>query len=194
LPENWRIVLDPLLLNTGPRGNGFYHSAEYLNQLVISYTPDILANRAFVVIGAAACLIFLWLRFSINELSKQAEDQSGHTPIEITPYLLVNVVILVPSAIFLSAVSVFLNVLLRNKYSAYMISIGLAAGLYYLYSVGYNSVIYNPLLYQLWQYEDLGEGWILWHRLCCLAIASICLALAVALFERRRRRSVVVDS
>ena len=363
LPQNWRALLDPMLLNSGYSG-GFGLSADYLNQLVISYSPTMMANRALMLMCAALGLTILYLRFAINERS-QAEkftalnlstaDQGiyfdaatlhetpshlkvsshvvdllpsvtraneglsafveklraaldvefrllraerslvvllplvivlstleiafyrvvpefsysatyasntantlllfiigitvfytgeamhrdrelriepvlwstpapnsvillskflvtvvlsfiliglvgltalviqlvrGHSPVEITPFVLVYGFVLMPGAIFVAAVSVFLNVLLKNKYLAYVVSIGIAAGLFYFYSVGYNHWLYNPLLYRLWTYVDLtgagnNQATILWHRVYCIAIAAACLALAHLLFERR---------
>jgi hypothetical protein len=40
-------------------------------------------------------------------------------------------------------VAVLANVVLRNKHVAYVFSIGTAAGLFYLYSNGYNHWLYN---------------------------------------------------
>ena len=74
----------------------------------------------------------------------------GHTPVEIQPYSFAYLIILIPNIVFLTAVSVSLNVLLRNKYLTYVISIGTGAALFYLYNVGYNHWLYNPLLYRLW--------------------------------------------
>ena len=51
-----------------------------------------------------------------------------------------------------------LNVLLRDKYFAYAVSIGLGGALFYLYSIGQNHWLYNPLAYRLWSYADLTSG------------------------------------
>jgi ABC-2 type transport system permease protein len=364
LPENWRVFLDPMLMNFLPSGNGFGHSADFLNQLVISYSPIMIANRVLVVMCAAVCLAILYLRFAFNERSAQVEDFTmlslstanpgiyydaatfetarssnyvevnspeavslpavsrtndgispavskligalfvefrllraerslivllplaivlstleitffrvvpeisysatyasntantlllfiigstvfytgeamhrdrelriepvlwstpahnsvillskflvtlllslsliglvgltamvvqalkGHTPIEITPFVLVYGVVLLPAVIFIGGVSVLLNVLLKNKYVAYVVSIGTSAGLFYLYGVGYNHWLYNPLLYRLWHYADLNQAMIMWHRLYCIAIAGACLTLAHILFERKSK-------
>ena len=111
----------------------------------------------------------------------------GHTPIDFSAYLMVYGVVLVPGIIFVTAFVVVLNASLRNKYLAYVVAVGTGAGLFYLYSVGYNHWLYNPLLYQLWQYQDLASARILWYRLYCLIVAVACLALAHLLFERRSR-------
>ena len=109
----------------------------------------------------------------------------GHMPVDVLAYVTVYGVVLVPGIIFLNAVVVALNVLLRNKYLAYVVAIGAVAGLYYLYSVGHNHWLYNPLLYQLWKYPDLISGTIPVSRLYCLIVATVCLAIARLLFERR---------
>jgi ABC-type transport system involved in multi-copper enzyme maturation permease subunit len=361
LPEDLRVFLDPMLMNFGPSGNGFGHSADFLNQLVISYSPIMIANRALVVTCAAVCLAILYLRFAFNERSAQVENftslsltpasdgiyydaaafeaarganspevmslpavsrtndgipqsvrkliaalevefrllraerslivllplaivlstleitvfrvvpeisysatyasntastlllfiigiivfytgeamhrdrelriepvlwstpvpnsvillskflvtfllsflliglvgltamlvqaMRGHTPVEITPFVLVYGVVLLPGVFFIAGVSVFLNVLLRNKYLTYVVSIGTSAGLFYLYGIGYNHWPYNPLLYRLWAYADLNQATIFWHRLYCIAIAGACLGLAHILFERKSKSS-----
>ena len=109
----------------------------------------------------------------------------GYTPIELSPYLLINAIVVVPGVIFLTAVVTALNVVLRNKYVAYVVAIGAGAALFYLYNRGYNHWLYNPLLYRLWKYPDLTTGTILTYRLYCLALAVACLALAHLCFERK---------
>ena len=98
-------------------------------------------------------------------------------------------VVLVPGIIFMVSFVVALNVLLRNKYAAYAIAIGTGVGLFYLYSTGYKHWSYNPVLFQLWTYQDLTSGRILAYRVYWLAIAAACLALAHLLFERRSSQS-----
>lgn len=118
----------------------------------------------------------------------------GDTPLEVSAYLSVYTVILFPSIAFVTAASIALNVLLRDKYFAYAVSIATGVGLFYLYSQGYNHLLYNPLLYKLWGYADLTGGTkqatILLHRVYCLAIGGVCLALAHFFFERRSTKGL----
>jgi len=109
----------------------------------------------------------------------------GHTPVEFSAYLMVYGVVLVPGIIFVTALVVLLNTLLRNKYLAYLVAVGIGVGLFYLYSAGYKHWLYNPLLYQLWQYQDLASVRIFSYRLYCLIAAVACLTLAHLFFERR---------
>jgi ABC-type transport system involved in multi-copper enzyme maturation permease subunit len=120
----------------------------------------------------------------------------GHTPIEIQPFLITYSVILVPSLLFLTAISVALNVLLRNRYLVYVVSVGTGAGLFYLYSIGYKHWLYNLLLYQLWKYADLtgagnNQARIFLQRLYCLGIASACLSLAHIFFQRKSTKGLI---
>lgn len=122
----------------------------------------------------------------------------GHAPLEVSAYLTVYTAILFPSVVFMTAASTALNVLLRDKYLAYAVSIATGVGLFYLYSQGHNSWLYNPLLYQLWKYADLtgsggNQATILTHRIYCLAIASACLSLALLFFQRRSTKRFMVD-
>lgn len=109
----------------------------------------------------------------------------GYTPIDVSAYVFINGVVVVPAVVFLTSFVVALNVLLRNKYLVYVVAVGTGAGLVYLYNVGYKHWSYNPLLYQLWKYHELTSGTILAYRLYCLALAAACLVLAHVLFERR---------
>ncbi len=109
----------------------------------------------------------------------------GYTPVDVSAYLIINVVVVVPAVVFLTSFVVLLNVLLRNKYLVYVVAVSTGAGLIYLYNISYKHWSYNPLLYQQWKYHDLTSGRILAYRLYCLALAAVCLALAHVLFERR---------
>src|SRR5215213_91894 len=108
----------------------------------------------------------------------------GYTPVDVSAYLIINGVVVVPGVVFLTSFVVALNVLLRNNYVVYVVAIGAGVGLVYLYNLGYKHWSYNPLLYQLWTYSNLTDATMLAHRLYCLALAAACLALAHVLFER----------
>ena len=117
----------------------------------------------------------------------------SHTPIDVIAYLRVYGIILLPGAVVLTALALLLTVILRNKYLVYVVSIGTAVGLFYLYSMGHNHWLYNPVLYGLWTSASLIDGVamqsILWNRLYWLAIAVGCLALAHLIFPRRNGRT-----
>jgi ABC-type transport system involved in multi-copper enzyme maturation permease subunit len=366
LPFRWRIMLDPMLLGASLPGNGFLHSAEFLNQYVVRYTTEMIVNRVAMILLAALCLVILYVRFTIAERSGNEEKLAtlnlstarervyypesspatrldelddtallphvalpnvarlnrgiranlnkliaalsvefrllraerslvvvmplaivlsvlevafyniapdvsysaayatntakllmlfllgitifytgealhrdrevriepvlwaapapnnvlllskflatllltcslivavgiaaiaiqvlrNHTPIDVLAYVRVYGLILLPSTIFITAVVVLANIVLRNKHVAYVFSIGTAAGLFYLYSTGYNHWLYNPVLHGLWTYADLAgaghnQSTILIHRIYCLAVAGACLWLAHIFFQRK---------
>ena len=81
----------------------------------------------------------------------------GHTPVDISAYLITYSVVLLPTIVFVTAVSLALNVWLRNKYFTYAASIAIGIGLLYLYSVGHNHWLYNPVVYGLWSSADLQD-------------------------------------
>jgi ABC-2 type transport system permease protein len=123
----------------------------------------------------------------------------GHAPLELEQYLTTYVLILIPSVVFMIAAAVALNVLLRDKYLTYALSLALGGGLYYLAGLGYKHWLYNPVLYQLWTPSDLVGGGsqftrILIHRVYCGALSALLLALALLLFERKstRGRTILV--
>lgn len=109
----------------------------------------------------------------------------GHTPVDFSAYFSIYGIVVVPSIVFMTALVVALNAVLRNKYLAYVVAVGTAAGLLYLYNIGYNHWSYNPLLYKLWKYPDLTSTTILTYRLYCLGLAAACLALAHIFFQRK---------
>ena len=114
----------------------------------------------------------------------------GHTPVEISAYLIVYSVVLLPTIVFMTAASIGLNVLLRDRYVAYALSIGTGVGLVYLYGQGYNHWLYNPALYNLWTYSDLtgpALGRILVQRIYCLLLAALFLVAAHLGFQRSSR-------
>src|SRR5262249_21300500 len=89
--------------------------------------------------------------------------------------------ILLPGIAFIIAASLLLNSLLRDRYLTYGVSVGIGLTAFYFFSQGYNHWSYNPVLYQLWTYDDLSESklkLILAYRIYWLAITIICLLLA----------------
>src|SRR5204863_8665903 len=68
----------------------------------------------------------------------------SHTPLDLLAYLRIYGIVLLPGAVFLTAFSLLLTVVWRNKYLAYIVSIGTAVGLFYLYTAGYYHWLYNP--------------------------------------------------
>jgi ABC-type transport system involved in multi-copper enzyme maturation permease subunit len=141
--------------------------------LLSKYLSTILLTLSFIVVVGLLALMVQLLR--------------GHTPIDLSAYFLTYGVILVPSIVFITALVMTLNVLLRNKYLAYVVAVDTGAGLLYLYNIGYNHWLYNPLLYRSWKYTDLTSPTTLGHRLYWLGLAVVCLALAHILFERKSR-------
>jgi ABC-type transport system involved in multi-copper enzyme maturation permease subunit len=117
------------------------------------------------------------------------------TPVELTAYLSVYGWILLPSVALAAALSIALNVLLRDKYLTYALSFATVGGLFYLYTQGYNHWLYNFVLYGLWTYADLAgtsgsHPPILTHRVYCLALTFMSLGLAHLFFPRRMEKGL----
>ncbi len=147
----------------------------------------------------ATLLLGVSLIVLVGAIAIAIQILKGDTPVNISAYLITYSVILLPNIVFMSAAAIALNVLLRDKYVAYTLIIGISAGLVYLYSQGYKHWLYNPLLFQLWNYGDLigaGNklGTILTHRLYCLATATACLSLAHLFFQRKSSKGLRVDN
>jgi ABC-2 type transport system permease protein len=135
----------------------------------------------FVLTAAAAALVGL--------AAAALQIYKGHAPFEPLAYLKTYSVILMPGAALLIAAAVLFNVVLRDKYLAYAACLAAGGGLFYLYNLGFNHPLYNPLLYGLWTPADLDPAAgrlprLLTHRLYCLSLAALCLALAHLLFGR----------
>ncbi|HKE56692.1 MAG TPA: ABC transporter permease, partial [Pyrinomonadaceae bacterium] len=75
VPWRWKLALDPLVMNRGdvhvPRS-----SAEFVNQLVVTYDPDLIINRVVMFLVTAICLAIVYLRFSTTERSRNVEKFS----------------------------------------------------------------------------------------------------------------------
>ncbi|HEX5966339.1 MAG TPA: hypothetical protein VFY51_10430, partial [Pyrinomonadaceae bacterium] len=177
----------------------------FLAGVIIFYTGEVMHRDREVKIEPvvwstpspnSVLLLSKWLVMTLSALSLVTAGAlttlvvqllRGHTPIDVSAYLIINAVVVVPGVIFMTAFVVALNVLLRSKYLTYVVAVGTGAGLFYLYNLGYNHWFYNPLLYRLWSYANLTSGTILAYRLYCLALAVVFLALAHLFFERRSR-------
>ena len=74
LPWRWKLALDPLVMNRG----GKFHAipAEVMNHLVVVYEPDLIVNRAVMILMAAICLTILYVRFTIAERPGKLEEFS----------------------------------------------------------------------------------------------------------------------
>jgi hypothetical protein len=167
--------IEPVLWAT-PAPNSVLLLSKFLTTLLLTLF-------LITLVGLLACLIQLF---------------RGQRPVEISAYLITYSVVLLPTIVFITAASIALNVLLRDKYFAYAVSIGTGAGLLYLYNLGYRHWLYNPALYQLWTYSDLigagsGQGRILTHRIYWLALSCFCLALAHLGFRRKSAKGFRIN-
>ncbi|MET0622293.1 MAG: hypothetical protein ABW250_04850 [Pyrinomonadaceae bacterium] len=138
---------------------------------------------------AATVLLSLSLVAPVAVAAVLLQLYRGHAPLEPLAYLKTYAVVLLPSVVFMCAASVSLNVLLRDKYLAYAVSLAAGGTLYYLASQGHGGWLSNPVLYNLWTPADLFDGRrlarILTHRAYCLALSSLLLSLAFVFFGRK---------
>jgi ABC-2 type transport system permease protein len=146
-------------------------------------TTLLLSISASVFVGVAAMVLQIY---------------KSHAPVEVFTYITIYSVILIPSMAFMIAATTALNVLLRDKYLAYAVCLAIAGGLFYLFNLGYNHPLYNPVLYMLWTPSDLtGAGRrlprILTHRVYCLALTVLLLSIAHLFFERKSTKGRQAD-
>ena len=138
---------------------------------------------------AATLLLSLSLVAPVAAAAVLLQLYKGHAPVEPLAYLKTYALILLPNVVFMCAASVAANVLLRDKYLAYAVSLAAGGTVYYLASQGGGGWLSNPVLYNLWTPADLAGGGrrlarILTHRVYSLALASLLLSLAFVLFGR----------
>ena len=144
---------------------------------------------------SATLLLSISLITLVGLMAIVIQIYKGHAPLELQTYLTIYVVILVPSIVFMIAASIALNILLRDKYLAHLMSLAIGGAVYYLAGQGYNHPLYNPVLYQFWRPSDLINGGsqltrILLYRIYCLALSALFLALAHLLFERKSAKGL----
>jgi len=165
-------------------GEAMHRDRELRIEPVIWSTP---APNSVLLLSKWLAMVLLALSLLVvgGLTTIMAQLFRGYTPIDFSAYFIINAIVVVPSVIFITAFVMALNVLLRNKYVAYVVAVGTGAGLFYLYGIGHNHWLYNPLLYKLWKYADLTTPTTLAHRLYCLALAAVCLVLAHVFFERK---------
>jgi ABC-2 type transport system permease protein len=147
------------------------NSALLLSKFVTNF---LLTAAAAALVGVAASALQLY---------------KGHAPVEPLTYFKTYSLILMPGAAFMIAAATVLNVTLRDKHLAYAACLALGGGLFYLYNLGLDHPLYNPLLYGLWAPADLTGATgrlpqLFTHRLYCLALAALCLSLAHLFYGR----------
>jgi ABC-2 type transport system permease protein len=118
--------------------------------------------------------------------------------LELQAYLKVYSLILLPAVAFMSGASLLFSVLSREKYVAYVAGVTSGGVLFYLFTQGHKGWLYNPLLFQLWEYADLslaGKNFarILLQRAYWLAIAIACIASAQFFFRREAVKSMIAN-
>ena len=165
-------------------GEAIHRERELKVEPIVWSTP---ASNGVLLLSKYLAMVALTLVLVavVNLIAIVAQLLRGH-PLDLSAYVIVNGMVLVPGILFITAFVVALNVLLRNKYVAYVVAVGTGAGLVYLYNLGYTHWLYNPLLYRIWTYADLTTRTMLMNRLYCLGLAVACLAVAHLLFERKR--------
>src|ERR1044072_379301 len=75
LPRRWGVLLSPLMTKE-VEIQTWGRSPDWVDQLVISYTPIMFANRALVILAAAVCLTIVCRRFRIAEPPASPENSS----------------------------------------------------------------------------------------------------------------------
>jgi hypothetical protein len=146
-----------------------------------------LPNYVLLIAKFLSTLLLMFgLILSVLVIAIVVQLVKHDAPLELWAYVKVYSLILIPNAIFLAAASLALHALLRSRYLAYAVAIGVCVGLVYLYSQGHNAWFYNPLLYQRWSYAELTSSPIFLQRAYLLALSIVFIALAHLGYRRTR--------
>jgi ABC-type transport system involved in multi-copper enzyme maturation permease subunit len=141
-------------------------------------------------------MLTLGLVLLVGVITITLQAAKGNGPFELSAYLRIYSLIVIPNAIFMAAAALALTVFLRDRYLTYAAAIGAAGGLFYLYSQDHKHWLYNPLLYQLWDYQSLIGGpnhsTILQHRVYVLVLAFLFIALAHLRYQRSSKTTLRV--
>ncbi|HEX3186121.1 MAG TPA: ABC transporter permease [Pyrinomonadaceae bacterium] len=166
-------------------GETIHRERELKVQPLVWSTPVsnsvLLLSKYFAMVSLILVLVAV-----VSLIAIVAQLLRGHA-LDFSAYMAVHGIVLVPGILFITALVVALNVLLRNKYAAYVVAVGVGAGLVYLYNTGHTNWLYNPLLYRIWTYPDLTTRPMLINRLYCLGLCVACLAVAHLFFPRKTR-------
>lgn len=140
----------------------------------------------------ATMLLVVFLLLVIVFTASLTQLLRRQTPIDISAYLVTYSIIIAPGLAFTASACMAIHVMLRDKYLAYAVIIAIGAGLFYLYTQGYNHWLYNPLLWGLWGERDLiGVPWrLVTLRIFSVAITLICLLIGLIGFERKSARCI----
>ena len=172
-------------------GEAMYRDREVRIEPFLWSTP--VPNSVLIMSKFLSTLLLLFaLILSVGVAAVAIQLIKHHTPIDLVAYFKIYGLVLLPSGFIVTSLSTLGSVVLRNKYAFYVVSVGTATGLFYLYNNGYNHWLYNPTLYRLWSYSDLvsNTNTIVLYRLGWLAIAAACLLLSHLFFERRSRQNL----
>ena len=166
-------------------GEAMHRERELKVEPLVWSTP---VSNSVLLLSKYSAMVSLTLALIVvvSLISIVAQLLRGHA-LDIRAYVMVHGMVLVPGILFITALVVALNVVLRNKYVAYVVAVGAGAGLVYFYNLGYTHWLYNPLLYRIWTYPDLTTTTMLVNRLYCLGLTAVCLVLAHLFFERKTR-------
>ena len=153
----------------------------------------LLLSKFFAILSL--CILLLVLIALTAMLTQLLRSQAPINPLAylLVPldYVVVYSVILLPSLAFMAAASMSLNILLREKYLCYAITIAVGSALFYLYTQGHTHWLYNPVIYSLWTETDLTSSDKLSHllglRVYALAVMVVCLVLSSFGFKRNQQ-------
>jgi ABC-2 type transport system permease protein len=173
-------------------GETMHRDRERRVEALVWATPvsdvSVLLSKFVASVTLASTLLVLTVLASVA-----VQAWRGDSPIDVGPYATAYLVILFPTAVFATAAAMALNVLVRDKYSAYVVVVGIVGLLFYLYGQGHDHWSYNPALSGRWAPSDLTAGGTRWlaivgHRVYVVALAGVSLAIAAARFQRPGNR------
>lgn len=167
------------------------HASKIVSLISSTPAPDLVLLLAKAS-GTFAISFNLILICTALAIALQAIE--GHWPLRAGAYVIANLVILLPSVVFMIAAALALNVVLRDRYLVYAISLAAGGALYFVTGQGHIHWLYNPVLLRAWDADAL--AWnsaqlptLLLSRIHALLLSAILIVAALLLFKRRVRLS-----
>ncbi|MCC6409293.1 MAG: hypothetical protein IT453_19195 [Planctomycetes bacterium] len=161
------------ILYATPASNGAFLLAKYAAMVALGSSMAVLAAAT-----AMANQLARWWR----------AGEAAHVSLE--PYAALGLHVVFPAILTMCALALVVNVLLRSRYLAYFVLLGIAGAYVWWVAIrGERSLLWNPLALGHWRYSDLtrlegSERALGWHHAFWGAVLVAGLALANWLLER----------
>lgn len=150
-----------------------------------------LLGKLAAMFALSAFMVLATIATAVVSQAVQWYDIDGRTYFEPGPYVEIGLHVLLPAIVFLCTTALVVNVLVRGRYLAYFLLLGLGGGYIWLLIEGERSLLQNPLQIGHWRYSDItglepfAESLRLHHVYWGSLLVALCVA-ATWFLERTR--------